>query len=538
MYIPTTKEEMIQLGWDQCDVIFVSGDTYIDTYFDGCALLGKCLIKQGFRVGIISQPDIDSDSDIKRLGIPSLFWGVSGGAMDSMVANYTALGLKRKEDDLTPGGINNRRPDRAVMRYVNLIQRSFQEKKPVVIGGIEASLRRFAHYDFHTDKIRGSILADSKADILVYGMGERAVLEIAKKLKAKEALDDIQGTCRMSKDVPEGFIELPPSEECAKSKDSFLQMSQLFFEACRKQTGLAQKQGERFVVQYPSSVPLTSKELDEIHELEFVREVHPMYAELGTVKAIETIRNSVLAHRGCFGNCAFCSISAHQGTRIISRSEDSILREIEKLASKPGFNGVISDIGGPTANMYGFDSVKDHSKQISLLRKLRKIKGIKHIFISSGIRHDFIVTDKKYGAEYLKEIVENHISGQMKIAPEHTIASVTRLMKKPDGEMLIKFKKMFDEAVAKTGKSLFLTYYFIAAYPGCSEKEQVELKKFISKYLKINPRQVQIFTPTPSTEATMLYWTEKETSGCPLFVEKSFKGKKRQKEIVVSRRRV
>ncbi|HDT11205.1 MAG TPA: YgiQ family radical SAM protein [bacterium] len=538
MFLPTTKDEMKKLGWDHCDVIFVSGDTYIDTYFDGCAVLGKYLIKHGFKVGIISQPDLNSDDDIKRLGIPSLFWGVSGGAMDSMVANYTALGLKRKEDDLTPGGINNRRPDRAVMRYVNLIQRSFQDKKPVVIGGIEASLRRFAHYDFHTDKIRGSILADSKADILVYGMGERAVLEIAKKLKAKETLDDIQGTCRMSKDVPKGFIELLPFEECANSKDSFLQMSKLFFEACRKQTGVMQKQGERFVVQYPPSISLTSKELDEIHELEFVREVHPFYAESGTVKAIETIRNSVLTHRGCFGNCAFCSISAHQGTTIISRSEDSILREIEKLVSKPGFNGVISDIGGPTANMYGFDSVKDHSKQISLLRKLRKINGIKHIFISSGIRHDFIVTDKKYGMEYLKEIVENHISGQMKIAPEHTVASVTRLMKKPDGEMLVKFKKMFDQTVAKSGRPLFLTYYFIAAYPGCSEKEQVELKKFISKYLKINPRQVQIFTPTPSTEATMLYWTEKESFGIPLFVEKSFKGKKRQKEIVVSRRRV
>ncbi len=538
MFIPTTKKEMNSLNWDRCDIIFVSGDAYIDTYFDGCALLGKYLISKGFKVGIISQPDVNSDDDITRLGVPSLFWGVSGGAMDSMVANYTASGLKRKEDDLTPGGINNRRPDRAVMRYVNLIQRSFKEKKPVVIGGVEASLRRFAHYDFHTDKIRGSILADSKADVLVYGMGERAVLEISQKLQANENIDNIDGTCRMGRDVPDGFIELPRFEECAASKDSFLEMSQLFFEACRKQTGVAQKQGKRFVIQYPPSKLLSSKELDEIHELEFMREVHPFHAALGEVKAVETIRNSVLTHRGCFGNCAFCSISAHQGVRITSRSEDSIKREIEKMASKPGFKGVISDLGGPTANMYGYDLVKDHSKQLSLLRKLRKIEGVKHIFISSGIRHDLIVTDKQYGMEYLREIVENHISGQMKIAPEHTIESVTRLMRKPDGEMLIKFKKMFDEAVSKSSKTLFLTYYFIAAYPGCSEKEQVELKKFILKYLKINPRQVQIFTPTPSTEATMLYWTEKESCGNPIFVEKSFKGKKRQKEIVTARNRI
>ena len=560
MFIPSTKEELKKLGWEKCDIIFVSGDAYIDTYFDGCAILGKYLIKHGFRVGIIAQPDINSPADISRLGVPELFWGVSGGAMDSMVANYTSSGLPRKEDDLTPGGINNKRPDRAVIKYVNLIQRTFTEKKPITIGGIEASLRRFAHYDSHTDKIRGSILADSKADILVFGMGERANLELANAIKNGENIEGIRGICRMAKEVPEGFVRLPDFEECAASKDKFLEMSKLFFNSCKLKRGIVQKQAGRFVVQNPPAIPLTSAELDEIHELDFERAVHPYYAKMGEVRALDTIKSSVLTHRGCFGACSFCSITAHQGADIISRSEESIVREITKMASKPGFNGIIGDLGGPTANMYGMDFVKgenghcalkeclfpkvcdklpvDHSRQIALLKKVRKIKNIKHIFISSGIRYDLILADKVHGQEYLNEILTHHISGQMKIAPEHIIKDVTDLMNKPDGRNLKEFKELFDRTARKLKSPLFLTYYFIAAFPGCTEKHQIEAKKFISSVLKTNPKQVQIFTPTPSTEATALYWTEKNFDGKKIFVEKNFKGRKRQKEIITERKKL
>lgn len=560
MFIPTTKEELNRLGWEKCDIIFVSGDAYIDTYFDGCAILGKYLIKHGFRVGIIAQPDINSAADISRLGVPELFWGVSGGAMDSMVANYTSSGLRRKEDDLTPGGINNKRPDRAVLKYVNLIQRTFTEKKPITIGGIEASLRRFAHYDSHTDKIRGSILADSKADILVFGMGERANLELANAIKNGKNIEQIRGICYMAKEAPADFVKLPDFEECAASKDKFLEMSKLFFNSCKLKKGIVQKQAGRFIVQNPPAIPLTTAELDEIHELDFERAIHPYYAAMGEVRALDTIKSSVLTHRGCFGACSFCAITAHQGADIISRSEESIIREITKMASKPGFNGIIGDLGGPTANMYGMDFVKgenghcalkeclfpkvcdklpvDHSRQIALFKRVRKIKNIKHVFISSGIRYDLILADKVHGQEYLNEILTHHISGQMKIAPEHIIKDVTDLMNKPDGRNLKEFKELFDRTVRKLKSPLFLTYYFIAAFPGCTERHQTEAKKFISSILKTNPKQVQIFTPTPSTEATALYWTEKDFDGKKIFVEKNFKGRKRQKEIITERKKI
>jgi len=554
MFIPMTRIEMEKLGWDELDVILVTGDAYIDTYFDGTAVIGKHLITHGFKVGVISQPDIEMDADILRLGEPRLFWGVSAGIMDSMVANYTASGLKRKNDDLTPGGINNRRPDRAVLKYTNLIKRFSKTKVPVVIGGVEASLRRFAHYDFKTDKIRGSVLSDSKADILVFGMGEKPILKIAENLKNGFETQDISGTCYMTNEIPETGEELPSFEDCAQNKDSFIKMTSVFMQSMRKRTKLFQKQGQRYIVQNPPSDHFTTDELDDIHEMDFERSVHPECLKSGEVRAIETIRNSVSTHRGCFGTCTFCSIAAHQGSEVVSRSEGSIIREVQKLAGKKGFNGVISDLGGPTANMYGMDFIRaqkghcisrdclypdvckkvepDHSKQLSLLRKVRETKGVKHVFVSSGIRYDLIVADQKHGMEYLEEIVEHHISGQMKIAPEHTEPQILSLMKKPSKEVLLEFSKMFEKAVKKSGKKTFLTYYLIAAFPGSELEHQKKLKDFISRNLRITPEQVQIFTPTPSTEATMMYWTEKTSDGIPIFVEKGFKGRRKQKDIV------
>ena len=559
MFIPMTRSEMEKLGWDELDVILVTGDAYIDSYFDGTAVIGKYLIKHGFKVGIVSQPNIENDVDIMCMGEPKLFWGVSAGIMDSMVANYTASGLKRKKDDLTPGGINNRRPDRAVIKYTNLIKRFSQRKVPVVIGGVEASLRRFVHYDFKTDKLRGSILADSKADILVFGMGEKTILEIARSLENGEKTDSIPGTCHMTNELPEAGYELPPFEKCKSDKDAFIDMTQIFMKAMREKTSVFQKQGQRYIVQNPSSEHFTTEELDDIHEMNFERKIHPGCLKKGDVRAIETIRNSVVTHRGCFGTCSFCSIAAHQGGNVVSRSEASIFREVKKLASQKGFNGVISDLGGPTANMYGMDIVRgknghcysrdclypdicakvapDHSKQLSLLREVRKVKGIKRVFVSSGIRYDLIVADKKHGMEYLEEIVKYHISGQMKIAPEHTEPDVLSLMKKPSKEVLIEFSRMFEKAVKNSGKKIFLTYYLIAAFPGSGFEQQKKLKNFISRNLHITPEQVQIFTPTPGTLATMMYWTEKTLDGIPIFVEKGFKNRRKQKEIVTGTHR-
>jgi len=549
---------MERLGWNELDVILVTGDAYIDSYFDGTAVIGKYLIKHGFKVGVISQPDIETDADILRLGEPRLFWGVSAGIMDSMVANYTASGLKRKKDDLTPGGINNRRPDRAVLKYTNLIKRFSKEKKPIVLGGVEASLRRFAHYDFKTDKIRGSILADSKADILVFGMGEKTILNIANAFK-NDLGTRVSGTCYLTNERPETGEELPTFEESKSEKAAFVKMTKIFMQSMRERKVVFQKMGQRYVVQNPPSDHFSAEELDDIHEMDFERAVHPDCLKKGEVRAIETIRNSVVTHRGCFGTCSFCSIAAHQGSEVISRSEESILREIKKLASKKGFNGVISDLGGPTSNMYGMDFIRaqkghcvsrdclypdvckkvapDHSKQLSLLRKVRQIKGVKRVFLSSGIRYDLIVADKKHGMKYLEEIVTHHISGQMKIAPEHTEPQILSLMKKPSKEVLMEFSKMFDQAVKNLEKKIFLTYYLIAAFPGSGLEQQKELKRFISGTLRITPEQVQIFTPTPSTEATMMYWTERTVDGVPIFVEKGFKGRRKQKEIVTGTNR-
>lgn len=557
MFLPMTRKEMLKLGWGELDVILVTGDAYIDSYFDGTAVIGKYLVKHGFKVGVISQPDIENDRDILSLGEPKLFWGVSAGIMDSMVANYTASGLKRKKDDLTPGGINNRRPDRAVLKYTNLIKRFSKEKKPVVIGGVEASLRRFAHYDFKTDKIRGSILADSKADILVFGMAEKTVLEVAQRLKGEVETNDIPGTCCLANKLPENGDELPPFEKCKDDKDAFIDMTQIFMKAMREKTPVFQKQGQRYIVQNPPSEHFSTEELDTVHEMDFERAVHPECLKKGEVRAIETIRNSVVTHRGCFGSCSFCSIAAHQGSDVISRSEGSILREVKKLASKKGFNGVISDLGGPTANMYGMDVVRgavghcfsrdclypdvckkvrpDHSRQLSLLRKVRQIKGVKRVFVASGIRYDLIVADKKHGMEYLEEIVKHHISGQMKIAPEHTEPDVLSLMRKPSKEVLMEFSRMFEKAVKNSGKKIFLTYYLISAFPGSGFEQQKKLKDFISRNLRITPEQVQIFTPTPGTLATMMYFAEKTSDKIPIFVEKGFKNRRKQKEIVTGR---
>lgn len=559
MYLPATVSEIKKLGWDKPDIIFVSGDTYIDSPYIGISLLGKFLTAKGFKVAIIAQPDLSNDKDISIFGEPALFWGVTAGSVDSMVSNYTALKKKRKSDDFTPGGINNLRPDRASLIYTNHIRRYFKDTKPIILGGIEASLRRVAHYDYWSDKLRKSVLLDAKADYLVYGMGEKTVLEIAENLRDGKPINNIRGLCYLSNQPQDGFLELPDWNEINSNKNSFIKMFNIFYRNNDPliSKGLYQKYDNRYVIQNPPQFYLTQQELDEVHSLEFERDVHPFYAKNGKVKALDTIQFSILTHRGCYGECNFCAITVHQGKTIQSRSESSILNEAAEISKHKDFKGIISDVGGPTANMYGFECSKktehgsclkkrcifpetcsklitDHSKQIDLLKKLRNIKGIRKIFVASGLRYDLIENDRIYGDEYLRELVEHHVSGQLKIAPEHSDSEVLKLMGKPEVGSVFNFRDKFNKYSAQAGKNQFLTYYFIAAHPGCTEEDMKKLKNLSSEKLKINPEQIQIFTPTPSTYSTLMYYTETNPfTGEKLFVEKTHSGKENQKEILM-----
>ena len=556
MFIPATAEDMKKRGWKTLDVILVSGDTYIDSSYNGSAVIGHWLMDHGFKVGIIAQPDTKND-DIERLGEPSLFWGVSSGCVDSMVANYTATNKFRKDDDMTPGGINGRRPDRASIVYTNLIRKHFKNNT-VVLGGIEASLRRIAHYDMWSDSVRRSILFDAKADAITYGMAETSNLELAEALRDGKDWRGIKGICHSSPEKNEGYVEIPSYEECSSDKDAFIRAFRTFYwnNDPVYAKGLVQKHGNRYLTQNPPGT-IDTDTLDRIYEMDFENKVHPFYSRQGTVKAMETIKQSVTTHRGCYGECNFCSIAVHQGRTVISRSEDSVVREIERMASRRDFNGIVYDIGGPTANMYGIEcSYKmkegacrdkrclypnvcgsmpaDHSAQIRLLERIRNIDGVKRAFVNSGIRHDLVTADKEHGREYLDAVVKDHVSGQMKIAPEHVSDEVLALMGKPGRKVLMNFRQMFEESNAKYGKEQFLTYYFIAAHPGCYDHHMIELYDFIHRELKTNPEQVQIFTPTPSTFSTMMYFTRRDIDNRKdIKSEHSMQMKQRQKDIVV-----
>ena len=468
-FLPTTKEEMKNLGWDSIDVLLISGDTYLDTSYNGSALIGKWLVEHGFKVGIIAQPEVDVPDDITRLGEPNLFFAVSGGCVDSMVANYTATKKRRQQDDFTPGGVNNKRPDRAVLVYSNMIRRFFKgTTKKIVISGIESSLRRITHYDYWTNKLRKPILFDAKADILSYGMGEMSMLQLANALKNGEDWKNIRGLCYLSKEMKEEYLSLPSHSECLADKDKFIEAFHTFYLNCDPITakGLCQKCDDRYLIQNPPSESYTEEIMDKIYSMEFARDVHPYYKKMGAVRALDTIKYSVTTHRGCYGECNFCAIAIHQGRTIMSRSQKSILDEVKNIAETPKFHGNISDVGGPTANMYGLECKKklklgacsdrrclypkkcphlqiNHNNQVELLKKLKKIPNIKKIFIASGIRYDMILDDNKCGQMYLKEIIKDHISGQMKIAPEHTEDKILGLMGKDGKSCLNEFKNQF-----------------------------------------------------------------------------------------------
>ncbi len=589
MFIPTTKQELEDLGWsDELDVVLVSGDTYIDSPYSGMAIVGQLLLSCGYKVGIIAQPDCKNSTDISRLGEPKLFWGVSAGLVDSMVANYTALKKFRNSDDFTPGKVNNRRPDRATMVYTNTIRRYFKNTVPIVIGGIEASLRRIAHYDFWSNKVRGSLLFDAKADILVYGMAEKSIIELANYLKeidqktdqklhiSQLSLNHIRGICYIAKEPIINYILLPTLKECQdkNDKNSFIDMFHIFYDNNDPITakGVCQEHNGRYLVQNPPQFYMNSSEIDKVYNIPYKREVHPYYAKQGEVKAMETIRFSITTHHGCYGECNFCAISVHQGRTIRSRSENSILNEAKSFTKNSKFKGVISDVGGATANMYGFECDKklakgtcddirctghrmfnpmkfykpkdkeykicpvlkpNHKRNIKLLQDIQNIDGVKKVFVNSGIRYDLINEDEDYGKEYLKQIAHHHVSGQMKIAPEHSENNVLKYMGKPSKNILTDFKKDFDNLSQESGKKQFLTYYMIAAHPGSTQKDMEKLKRFANADLRLNPQQVQIFTPTPSTYSTLIYYTELDPwTREPVFVEKDPMKKQKQKDVV------
>ena len=570
-FIPATAQEMQSLGWQQLDVILVTGDAYIDSPHIGVAVIGKVLLNAGYRVGIIAQPDIGSERDIAKLGEPMLFWGITGGCIDSMIANFTAAAKRRNLDDLTPGGRNTKRPDRAVIVYSNLIRRCFKKPRPIVLGGIEASLRRISHYDAWSDSIRRSILFDAKADVLVYGMGEQTILELAERIKHGGDIRPIRGICYVSRQLPEAIadfggpdIELPDHESVSRDKELFARMFKTFYRNSDPFTArrLVQRQDTRYLIHNPCRLPISGEALDRVYELPYARDVHPFYKRQGPVSALETIRFSLTTHRGCYGECRFCAITVHQGRHVVSRSEASLLREAASFTAHPDFRGTISDVGGATANMYGFEcdlkqvrgacrdkgciypgvcghlSV-DHGRQIRLLRDLRSLPGIRKVNVGSGIRYDLILADPKEGANYLAEILRQHVSGQLKIAPEHCQDSILKLMGKPGRESLEAFLRMFDALRPQGPHKPYLTYYLMAAHPACTLEDMRHLRAFALRTLRLLPEQVQIFTPSPSTYATLMYYTESDPfSGRKIFVEKGTANKQKQKAVLSRRNKV
>lgn len=559
-FLPMSKQEMRKRGWDALDIILITGDAYVDHPSYGVAVIGRVLEKNGYKVGIIAQPNWKDTGDFKKLGKPRLFFGITAGNMDSMVANYTAYKKPRRKDNYAPGGKTGLRPDRAIIVYANRVREVFGDV-PIVIGGIEASLRRFAHYDWWDNKVRRSIIFDARADILVYGMGERQVVEIAKRLHERKDLKNIRGTVVIVKKKEDviyentQYIEIPSFEEVRENKEKFNEAFRFIYENQDPFRGkmLIQRHVDWYLVQYPPPYPLETKELDEIFELPYARGPHPSYNDMGGVPGFETVRFSIISHRGCCGECSFCGLYMHQGRIVQSRSINSILREAKLLSERNDFRGTITDVGGPTANLYGAKcslwdekgtckekkclvpvkcvNLKVAIKELmDLLQKILKLPKVKHVFIESGIRYDLLL-DKKED-EALITLLKDHISGQMKVAPEHCVNNILRLMNKPPIKTYKEFAKRFKDMKKRLKKELFLVHYFISAHPGATLEDAYELHEFLKKR-SIHPEQIQDFIPIPMTSSACMYYTEKNPfTGETLYVAKTFKERKMQRALV------
>ncbi|HKT74329.1 MAG TPA: YgiQ family radical SAM protein [Steroidobacteraceae bacterium] len=554
-FLPMSREEMDLLGWDSCDVIIVTGDAYVDHPSFGMAIVGRVLEAQGFRVGIIAQPDWHSPDAFTALGRPNLFFGVTAGNMDSMVNRYTADRRIRSDDAYTPGGVGGKRPDRSVIVYAQRAREAFRDV-PVVIGGIEASLRRIAHFDYWSEKVRRSVLLDAKADLLVYGNAERQICEIAHRLAAGDPISritDLRGTAFVRKASPEGWVEIDSTTleasrqlvDNATRERSVIRMPAyeqlvadpvLYAHASRilhlesnpgNARALVQRHGDVDVWLNPPPIPLTTDEMDWVYEREYRRRPHPSYGE-ANIPAYKMIRFSVAVQRGCFGGCTFCSITEHEGRIIQSRSEDSVIREIEQVRDRvPGFTGVISDIGGPTANMYRLACKSrevesacrrpscvypgvcpnlntDHTPLIRLYRRARAVEGVKKVLIASGVRYDLAIESP----EYVKELAQHHTGGYLKIAPEALAEGPLSKMMKPGVATYYRFKELFDRYSREAGKEQYLIPYFIAAHPGTRDEDMLELALWLKKG-GLRADQVQAFLPSPMATATAMYHSGK-----------------------------
>lgn len=548
-FLPMSRPEMERLGWDELDVLLVSGDAYVDHPSFATALLGRTLVAHGFRTGVITQPRWSGPEDLLAMGRPRLFAGVSAGAIDSMLAHYTAFRKKRSEDAYTPGGRAGARPNRACIVYANLLRRAFPGLT-VILGGIEASLRRITHYDFWTDALRKPILLDAKADAVVYGMGERAVIDIAVRLDAGQDISGLPGTVTVDAaraDDPDR-IELPSHEAMLADPKELMRATLLLEKQVHDGTRWAgQRVGDRAALVAPPAAPLTAAEMDRVYALPYARKAHPSYRL--AIPAEEMIRDSVTSHRGCGGGCSFCTLALHQGRRIASRSRSSILDEVRRMAASPDFKGQVSDVGGPSANMWGASCARegqpckrpscmtpdvcphfrmDQKAHLDLLRSARRTPGVRGVRVASGVRFDLALKDLGALGGYLREFV----GGQLKIAPEHVCDHVLRLMRKPGNRVFEEFLTLFSRESKQAGKEQYVIPYLMSAFPGTTDEDMRLLARWLAAR-GWKPRQVQCFIPIPGAVATAMYHAGITPDGKPLYVARSDEERLRQHRILL-----
>ncbi|EGT3613822.1 YgiQ family radical SAM protein [Clostridium perfringens] len=533
-FLPICKDDMIERGWEQCDFVLVTADAYIDHHSFGTAIISRVLENSGYKVGIIAQPDWKSVDDFKKLGRPRLGFLVNGGNMDPMVNHYTVSKKLRKKDLYTPKGEMGKRPDRATIVYCNKIREAYKDVN-IVIGGIEASLRRFAHYDYWENKVRKSILVDSGADLLVYGMSEKQIVEVADFLNQGfdgKYIRHIPGTCYIADSLDEIYEEhivLPSFKEVSSDKRTYAECFKIQYDEQDPVRGrtLVQEHNGKYVVINKPEMPLSREELDRVYALPYQKTYHPIYEKDGGIAAIEEVKFSLVSSRGCSGNCSFCAITFHQGRIVTSRSEDSIVEEAEEITKYDDFKGYIHDIGGPTANFRKPACKKqltlgackhkrcmspgicknmevDHREYLHLLRRVRKLPGIKKVFIRSGLRYDYIMADKD--DTFFKELVEHHVSGQLKVAPEHVSPNVLKYMGKPAGKTYDEFRRKFFRITERLGKKQFIIPYLMSSHPGCKLEDAIMLAEYL-RDINYQPEQVQDFYPTPGTLSTTMFYT-------------------------------
>ncbi len=559
-FLPTTKEDMIKRGWDQLDFLYISGDAYVDHPSFGHAIITRILDSKGYKVGIIAQPDWRSIDDFVKLGRPKYGVLISSGNLDSMVNHYTAAKKPRSKDAYSPGGNTGNRPDRAVTVYCNRVKEAFKDV-PIIIGGIEASLRRFAHYDYWEDSVRRSIIIDSKADLLIYGMGEKAVIQIAEALESGIDISEItyvNGTAYVvnsTENINLDFVSIPSYKQVKSDKQKYSEACRIQYEEQDPIRGkvVVQAHADRYLVQNPPMTPLNRNELDGVYALPYEREYHPIYKDNGGVPALEEVKFSITASRGCFGACSFCALSFHQGRIIQSRSKASIINEAKKITWLPDFKGYIHDIGGPTANFTSPACKKQlskgtcvskkclspipcknlnvsHDDYLDILRAVRALPNVKKVFVRSGIRYDYLMYDKN--DTFLKELCEHHISGQLKVAPEHVSHKVLRYMGKPSDDIYKKFVKKFTDMNKKLDKEQYLVPYLMSSHPGSTLTDAIELAEFL-RDTGYSPEQVQDFYPTPGTISTCMFYTGKDPLSLEeVYVPRSAKEKAMQRALL------